>query len=150
MEMNSQQHIAAPRDRVWAALREPDVIRHCIPGCESLLQLADEELAAIVVLRVGPVKATFKGKVRFEDMIAPASMTLVGEGSGGIAGHARGAAHVTLAEDAGGTMLTYRVEAQVGGKMAQLGARLIQSTAQKLAGEFFRNFEHQLAAAPVA
>jgi carbon monoxide dehydrogenase subunit G len=149
MEMNNQQHIAAPRDRVWAALNDPDVLRNCIPGCETLERLPDDELAATVVLKVGPVKASFKGKVRFENVVAPASMTLVGEGSGGIAGHARGSANVALTEDAAGTMLTYVVDAQVGGKIAQLGARLIQSTSQKLAGEFFNKFEKQVAATPV-
>ena len=145
MEMNSQQHIAAPRDRVWAALNDPEVIRNCIPGCESLERLDGDELAATVVLKVGPVKASFKGKVRFENMVAPISMTLVGEGSGGIAGHARGSADVTLTEEDGGTLLTYVIDAQVGGKIAQLGARLIQSTSQKLAGEFFSKFEKQVA-----
>jgi carbon monoxide dehydrogenase subunit G len=149
MEMNSQQHIAASRDRVWAALNDLEMLRNCIPGCETLERLADDELAATVVLKVGPVKATFKGKVRFENVIEPTSMTLVGEGSGGIAGHARGSADVTLTEDAEGTMLTYVVDAQVGGKIAQLGARLIQSTSQKLAGEFFNTFEKQVAAALV-
>jgi carbon monoxide dehydrogenase subunit G len=149
MEMNNRQHITAPRDRVWAALNDAEMIRNCIPGCETLERLDDNELAATVVLKVGPVKATFKGKVRFENVIEPASMTLVGEGSGGIAGHARGSANVTLTEDADGTMLTYVVDAQVGGKIAQLGARLIESTSQKLAGEFFRKFEKQVAVSPV-
>jgi carbon monoxide dehydrogenase subunit G len=149
MEMNSQQHIAAPRDRIWAALNDPETIRHCIPGCQTLERSADDELAAVVVLKVGPVKTAFKGKVRFENLIAPASMTLVGEGSGGIAGHARGSADVTLTEDADGTLLTYVVHAQIGGKIAQLGARLIQSMAQKLASEFFSKFEKQVTAMPV-
>jgi uncharacterized protein len=149
MEMNSQQHIAAPPDRVWAALNDPQMLRNCIPGCETLERLADDELAATVVLKVGPVKARFKGKVRLENVVAPAGMTLVGEGSGGIAGHARGSAHVILTEDGDGTVLTYTVDAQVGGKIAQLGARLIQSTSQKLAGEFFRKFQEQVTAVPV-
>ncbi|MBX9457932.1 MAG: carbon monoxide dehydrogenase subunit G [Rhizobium sp.] len=149
MEMKSHQQIAAPLERVWAALNDPDLLRRCIPGCETLERLDTGELAATVVLKVGPVKASFRGKVRFENVVAPSSMTLVGEGSGGIAGHARGSANVTLAENAGGTLLTYVVDAQVGGKIAQLGARLIQSTSQKLAGEFFGNFEKQVAAATV-
>ena len=146
MEMNSQQHIAAPRDLVWAALNDPEIIRRCIPGCESLERLPEGDLAATVVLKVGPVKASFKGMVRFENMVAPASLTLVGQGSGGIAGHARGSAAVSLEEEAGGTLLSYAVNAQVGGKIAQLGARLIHSTSQKLAAEFFNKLQKEMGA----
>jgi len=146
MEMNSQQHIAVPRDLVWAALNDPEIIRTCIPGCESLDRLPGGDLAATVVLKVGPIKASFKGMVRFENIVAPASLTLVGQGSGGVAGHARGSADVTLEEEAGGTLLSYSVKAQVGGKIAQLGARLIHSTSQKLAEEFFRKLGKEIGA----
>ena len=146
MELINSQRIQATRDQVWAALNDPDTIKRCIPGCQSLEQGDDGMLAAVVVLKIGPVKATFHGKVRFENIEAPAHLTLVGEGSGGIAGHARGSAEVTLQQDGEATLLSYNATAQVGGKIAQLGARLIQSTSQKLAAEFFSQFQKEVVA----
>jgi carbon monoxide dehydrogenase subunit G len=145
MELTNSARIARPRDQVWNALHDVEILRKCIPGCEMLERLPDGEMTARVVLRIGPVKATFSGKVRFENAVEPRSLTLAGEGSGGIAGHARGAADVSLADDGDGTILSYSAKADVGGKIAQLGARLIQSTSQKLAGEFFSRFEKEVA-----
>ena len=147
MEMSSKQYIAAPRAVVWEALNDPAMLEKCIPGCQAIERNSDTEMAATVVLKIGPVKASFKGKVRFENIQAPESLTLIGEGSGGIAGHARGSAAVTLDEDGIGTILTYSVNALVGGKIAQLGARLVQSTSQKLAAEFFGQLEKEIRAA---
>jgi uncharacterized protein len=141
MELKNAHTIYAPRDKVWALLNDTDILRRCIPGCEELERVSDDELQAKVKLKIGPVKAAFKGKVIFENRVEPESLTLSGEGNGGIAGHARGGADVRLEEIAGGTRLTYEASAQVGGKIAQLGGSLIQSTAAKLAGEFFTRFE---------
>lgn len=146
MELKNVQRIGAPRSDVWSHLNDIDILKKCIPGCQSLERVSDEELAAQVQLKIGPVKATFKGKVKFENLIEPVSMTLTGEGSGGIAGHARGGADVVLEESSEGTVLTYDAHAQVGGKIAQLGTRLVESTARKLAAEFFTRFENEVAA----
>ena len=141
MQMNDSQRIAAPRAAVWAALNDPEVLRAAIPGCESLEMTAPNEMTAKVTLKVGPVKATFGGKVTLSDIDPPSGYRISGEGSGGVAGFAKGGATVTLAEDGpDATILTYTVDAQIGGKLAQLGARLIDSTARKLAGEFFERF----------
>lgn len=144
MELINTQRIARPRNEVWDALNDIDVLKKCIPGCEALERIATDELSARVVLKIGPVKAAFTGKVRFENIVEAESLTLSGEGNGGVAGHARGGADVTLADDGDGTLLTYRARADVGGKIAQLGARLIQSTSQKLAAEFFSKFEKEV------
>ncbi|MEJ1157114.1 SRPBCC family protein [Prosthecomicrobium sp. N25] len=141
MQMNDSQRIPAPRQAVWAALNDPAVLRACIPGCESLEMTSPTEMTARVTLKVGPVKATFGGKVTLSDIDPPNGYRISGEGSGGVAGFAKGGATVTLAEDGpDATVLTYAVDAQIGGKLAQLGARLIDSTAKKLAGEFFETF----------
>ena len=140
MEMNGEERIAASRDVVWASLNDPEVLRQCIPGCQSLEMTGDNEMAATVKLRIGPVSATFKGAVTLENINAPESYTISGEGKGGIAGFARGGADVSLREDGADTILTYDVKAQVGGKLAQLGSRLIDSTSKKLAGQFFEKF----------
>jgi uncharacterized protein len=150
MDMSNSQRIDAPRAVVWAAINDAEMLKKCIPGCEEIEKLSDTEMAAKVVFKVGPVKATFKGKVAFANVVAPEALTLVGEGSGGIAGHAKGSADVKLEEDGEATILTYQVKAQIGGKIAQLGSRLIDSTAQKLAKEFFGRFEAELAGAGVA
>lgn len=144
MDMSNSQRINAPRATVWAAINDPEMLKKCIPGCEEIEQLSDTDMAAKVVLKIGPVKASFKGKVTFENVVAPETLTIVGEGSGGIAGHAKGSAEVKLEEDGDGTILSYQVKAQIGGKIAQLGSRLIDSTAQKLAKEFFTRFEAEL------
>lgn len=140
MEMNGEERIAASRDVVWAALNDPEVLKQCIPGCQSLEMTSDNEMAATVKLKIGPVSAKFKGEVTLENINAPESYTITGEGKGGIAGFAKGGADVTLREDGAETILTYDVKAQVGGKLAQLGSRLIDSTSKKLAGQFFEKF----------
>ena len=140
MEMTGSHLIPASREAVWNALNDADVLRACIPGCKELEKKSDTELAATVVAKVGPVKATFKGEVTLENLNPPNSYSIVGEGKGGIAGFAKGGANVRLSDADGGTQLDYDVDAKVGGKLAALGSRLIDSTAKKLAGEFFTNF----------
>ncbi|MDD9909903.1 MAG: carbon monoxide dehydrogenase subunit G [Ahrensia sp.] len=144
MEMSGSHMIPAERERVWEALNDPDILRECIPGCKELEKTSDNQMSATVVAKVGPVKATFKGEVTLENLNPPESYTIVGEGKGGIAGFAKGGADVTLTAIDGGTQLDYSVEAKVGGKIAQLGSRLIDSTAKKLANEFFTNFSEKL------
>lgn len=148
MDMTGEHRIAAPRDEVWRALNDADVLRECIPGCTELEKSSDTELSAIVVQKIGPVKAKFAGEVELTNINAPESYTIRGEGTGGVAGFAKGGADVTLTEDAGETILTYTVHATVGGKLARLGSRLIDSTARKLAAQFFENFQAQLNPAP--
>jgi carbon monoxide dehydrogenase subunit G len=146
MDMNGQERIAAPIGAVWAALNDPQVLKNCIPGCEKLEKTSDTNMTATVVLRVGPVKATFEGAVELTNLNPPHSYTISGEGKGGIAGFAKGGADVALAADGStATILTYSVKADVGGKIAQLGARLIDSTAKKLATQFFSNLGSQFA-----
>lgn len=135
------EHIAAPIDKVWQGLNDPTVLKACIPGCQSLEKKSDQEMAATVVLKIGPIKATFAGGVKLSNLDPPRSYTISGEGKGGVAGFAKGGADVTLAEDGpDATVLTYAAKADVGGKIAQLGSRLITSTSKKLAGEFFSSF----------
>lgn len=140
MDMTGEYRIAASRERVWEALNDPGVLKECIPGCEELEKTSDTEMNAAVTAKIGPVKAKFKGAVTLEDIKPPQSYRIVGEGKGGVAGFAKGSADVSLAEDGGQTVLTYTVKAQVGGKLAQLGSRLIDSTARKMADEFFGKF----------
>ena len=147
MTMSGEQQLPAPRETVWAKLNDPEVLKTCIPGCQSLEVTGPNEFLAVATNKVGPVKATFKGKVRLTDLDPPNGYKISGEGDGGIAGFAKGGANVRLAEaDGGGTKLHYDVDAQVGGKIAQLGGRLIDSTAKKLADEFFTNFAKALSA----
>lgn len=140
MELNDEILINAPKDRVYKALNDPDVLRQCIPGCEELTKHSDTELEAKVVLKVGPVKARFSGNVVLDQTGAPDAFSLSGQGNGGTAGHAKGGADVTLSTDGDQTILRYQAKAEIGGKLAQLGSRLIQSTAKKLAGKFFKTF----------
>jgi carbon monoxide dehydrogenase subunit G len=141
MQMNDSQRIAASKEKVWAALNNPQVLKQCIPGCQNLEMSAPNEMTATVVFKVGPVKATFGGKVTLSDLDPPNSYRISGEGSGGVAGFAKGGASVRLeSESPDATILHYEVDAQIGGKLAQLGGRLIDSTAKKLAGEFFASF----------
>ena len=141
MQMNDSQRIPASKEKVWAALNDPEVLKKCIPGCQSLEMSSPTEMTATVVFKVGPVKATFGGKVTLSDLDPPNSYRISGEGSGGVAGFAKGGASVRLeAESPDITILHYEVDAQIGGKLAQLGGRLIDSTAKKLAGEFFASF----------
>jgi len=145
MDMMGTQHIEAPRAVVWAALNEVEVLRQSIPGCQSIEKVSDTEMNAKVILKVGPVKATFTGKVILSDLDPPNGYTITGEGAGGAAGFAKGSAIVRLVEDAGATNLNYEVKAQIGGKLAQLGSRLIDATAKKLATEFFEKFGEAVA-----
>lgn len=140
MDMTGEHRIAAPREEVWAALNDPDVLRACIPGCEELEKTAETTMRAKVVQKIGPVKAKFDGEVELVNINPPHGYTIQGEGKGGVAGFAKGHADVALAEDGGETVLTYTAVATVGGKLAQLGSRLIDSTAKKLAAKFFDNF----------
>lgn len=140
MEMNGEERIVAGRDAVWQCLNDPDILRRCIPGCQSLEMRSPTELAAVVKVKIGPVSATFNGSVTLSNLSPPASYTISGEGKGGIAGFAKGGADVTLSEEGDETVLRYDVKAEVGGKLAQLGSRLIDSTARKLAQQFFADF----------
>lgn len=140
MELKDEITINAPMTRVYAALNDPEVLRQCIPGCEELIKHSDTELEAKVVLKVGPVKARFGGNVELDTSGAPDAFSLTGQGSGGAAGYAKGGADVTLVEVDGVTTLSYTAKVDIGGKLAQLGSRLIQSTAKKLAGKFFKTF----------
>lgn len=140
MIIEGEERIEAPVQKVWEALNDPEILRECIPGCESLDKKSDTEMAAVVSLKIGPIKARFNGEVQLVNLNPPHSYTIQGEGKGGIAGFAKGGADVSLKEDGNATILTYAAKADVGGKMAQLGSRLITSTSKKLAGEFFSNF----------
>mgnify|MGYP001822558104 CR=1 FL=1 len=140
MELADEITINAPKDQVYAALNDPEILQQCIPGCEELIKHSDTELEAKVVLKVGPVKARFSGDVTLNTEGAPDQFSLEGQGSGGTAGHAKGGADVTLTEDGDSTILRYEAKAEIGGKLAQLGSRLIQSTAKKLAAKFFKSF----------
>lgn len=144
MEISGEERIAAPRETVWRALNDPEILRQCIPGCQSLEQKSPTELAASVKLKIGPVSASFNGEVTLSDINAPESYRISGEGKGGIAGFAKGFADVVLIEDGENTILRYSADAQVGGKLAQLGSRLIGSTSQKLAQQFFADFNAAL------
>jgi uncharacterized protein len=145
MDMTGQYRIPAPREQVWAALNDPAMLRASLPGCESLEKVSDHEFAATVVAKVGPVKAKFNGNVTLSNLNPPESYTISGEGKGGAAGFAKGGADVRLTEDGDITVLTYTAKADVGGKLAQLGSRLIDGTAKKMADEFFDNFTQQVA-----
>lgn len=141
MTMNGEATLPAGKDVVWAKLNDPEVLKACIPGCEQLTKEDDTHFSAVVKVKLGPVKATFKGKVELTDLDPPNGYRIAGEGEGGIAGFAKGGAKVMLSDaEAGQTLLRYDVEAQVGGKLMQLGARLINSASKKLADEFFTNF----------
>ncbi len=140
MDMSGSHRIEAPRATVWAALNDPEILRQCIPGCEEVVRQSDTEMTAKVVAKVGPVSAKFAGKVTLSDLDPPNGYTISGEGSGGAAGFGKGGATVTLADDGGATLLTYSAKAQVGGKLAQIGSRLVDATARKMAEEFFARF----------
>jgi len=150
MEIKGEYRIPAPREKVWAALNDPEILKQCIPGCEELVKLSDTEMNGKVTSRVGPVTAKFSGKVTLSDVKPPESYTIMGEGQGGVAGFAKGGAKVNLAQDGADTVLTYVADAQVGGKLAQIGSRLIQSTARVMADQFFGKFATVVGAAAVA
>ncbi|MGH1414920.1 MAG: CoxG family protein [Pelagimonas sp.] len=144
MDLHDEITINAPMARVYDALNDPNILRQCIPGCEELIKHSDTNLEAKVVLKVGPVKARFSGTVELDISGAPNAFSLSGQGNGGAAGHAKGGADVTLREENGQTVLTYTAKAEIGGKLAQLGSRLVQSTAKKLAAKFFNSFAELL------
>lgn len=140
MNLSDSKLIAADRETVWQALLSSEVLQDCVPGCKEMSGSPEEGFEATVVQKVGPVKATFKGAVTLSDRVEGESLTLTGEGKGGAAGFAKGGANVTLTEEEGGTRLSYDVEAKVGGKLAQLGSRIIDGFAKKMADQFFENF----------
>ena len=149
MELSDEITINAPKGRVYAALNDPEILQQCIPGCEELIKHSDTELEAKVMLKVGPVKARFAGNVVLDTAGAPDAFSLTGQGTGGAAGHAKGGADVTLTAEGDTTVLRYDAKADVGGKLAQLGSRLIQSTSKKLAAKFFKTFAEVLDAETV-
>ena len=145
MEMSGQYRIPAPRAKVWDALNDPVVLKESIPGCQTLDKLSDTEMAATVKAKVGPVSATFNGQVTLSNIDPPNGYTITGEGKGGVAGFAKGGADVKLEDDGEGmTLLSYTAKAQVGGKLAQLGARLIDATAKQMADQFFGAFAEKV------
>jgi uncharacterized protein len=144
MTMTGEIQLAAPREPVWVKLNDPDVLKACIPGCEELEKTDDQGFRAVAKMKVGPVSARFRGKVTLSDLDPPNGYKISGEGEGGVAGFAKGGAKVDLADREGGTLLSYQVDAQIGGKLAQLGQRLINGAAKKMADEFFANFARQL------
>jgi len=145
MEMSGENRIPASIDKVWAALNDPEILKASIPGCQSLEKTSDTEMTATVQAKVGPVKATFKGNVTLSNINPPNGYTISGEGKGGVAGFAKGGADVNLTPDGDGTLLAYKVNAQVGGKLAQIGARLIDATAKQMADQFFAAFAANVA-----
>jgi carbon monoxide dehydrogenase subunit G len=140
MTMTGEVQLPASREVVWQKLNDPEVLKVTIPGCESLEKTSDTSFQAVAVTKIGPVKARWKGKVTLTDLDPPNGYRINGEGEGGVAGFAKGGADVKLADKDGGTLLTYNVEAQIGGKLAQLGQRLINGAAKKMADEFFQKF----------
>lgn len=149
MKLNGENLINAKPEKVWAALNDPEILRQAIPGCQSLEKVSDTQFKAKVGMKIGPVQATFNGQVELSDLDPPNGYTISGTGSGGAAGNAKGGAKVKLVPEGTGTRLTYDVDAQVTGKLAQLGSRLIDSTAKMLAGQFFNKFE-KLVSEPAA
>ena len=140
MTMTGEVQLPASRQVVWEKLNDPAVLKSCIPGCEELDKSGDNEFQAVAKMKVGPVSARFKGRVTLSDLDPPNGSKITGEGEGGVAGFAKGGATVNLQDKDGGTLLVYNVEAQIGGKLAPLGPRLINGSAKKLADEFFANF----------
>ena len=140
MEMSGERRIPAPRQEVWERLNDPETLKECIPGCQSVEKISDTEFAAKVRAKVGPVSANFAGKVTLSDLEPPSRYTITGEGTGGVAGFAKGSATVELAEEGGETVMRYGAQGQVGGKLAQIGSRLIDATARKMADQFFAKF----------
>ena len=139
MTMSGEYQLAAPPQTVWDKLNDPATLKACIPGCEQLDKVSDTEFQAVATTKIGPVKTRFKGKVTLSDLDPPNGYKISGQGDGGVAGFAKGGATVKLAEKDGGTLLSYDVEAQIGGKLAQLGQRLVNGAAKKIADDFFRN-----------
>ena len=145
MEIKGAYKIAAAREQVWAALNDPEVLKKCLPGCEKLEREGDSAFTATLKVKVGPVSARFSGAVSLQDLDPPNGYRIVGEGKGGVAGFAKGGAKVSLRDDGGATVLAYDADAKVGGKLAQIGSRLILGTARKLADGFFKKFAETVA-----
>jgi carbon monoxide dehydrogenase subunit G len=145
MEMTGQQHIAASRARVWDALNDPEILRGCIPGCQTLEKNGDDSFTATAEIKIGPIGARFKGAVSLTEIEPLQGYTISGQGSGGIAGNAKGSAKVRLSDDGAGTLVSYVVDAEVGGRMAQLGGPIIDATARQLSGKFFARFAELVA-----
>ncbi|TBY58837.1 carbon monoxide dehydrogenase [Rhizobium leguminosarum bv. viciae] len=150
MEMSGKQLIPAAREDVWAALNDADVLRVCIPGCQELKKSSDTEMSAVAVMKVGPIKARFQGALTLSDLDPPNGYKITGEGQGGVAGFAKGVATVKLEPSENGTLLLYTVDAQIGGKLSQLGGRLIDFTAKQMAGQFFKRFAEEIHARQTA
>ena len=150
MELKGERLIPAPVDTTWAALNNPEILKACIAGCESLERTGDDAFQALVAVRVGPVSAKFKGNLKMSDVKPPNSYTINFDGQGGAAGFGKGSADVSLVAEGGSTRLSYVARAQVGGKMAQVGSRLIDAAAGKIAEDFFTAFEAALRPAEVA
>lgn len=150
MEMTGEQRIPVPQQRVWQGLNDPEVLKDCIPGCDAIDRVSDNEYRVAMTAAVGPVKARFNGKLRLADVNPPTSYTLSFEGSGGAAGFGKGSARVALTPEGAGTKLTYTANAQVGGKLAQVGSRLIDGVAKKMADDFFQRFNNKLAGPALA
>lgn len=148
MDFTGRYVIPAPTDAVWAALNDPEILKHCIPGCEELSKASPTDFIAVATLKIGPVKAKFRGKVSLTDMEPPHRCRLIGEGQGGVAGFAKGEAEVLLTEADDGTVLSYAAKATVGGKLAQIGQRLIDGAAKQIADDFFGRFSQALSPAP--
>ena len=146
MTMNGEVHLPASREVVWEKLNDPSLLKKCIPGCEELTKSGENQFQAVAKMKVGPVSARFGGRVTLSDLDPPNGYRISGEGEGGVAGFAKGGATVALSERDGGTLLTYSVEAQIGGKLAQLGQRLISGSAKKLADQFFVSFVNEVRA----
>lgn len=146
MDMTGEQRIPATRDVVWKALNDPDILQACIPGCQELIKSSDTEMTAIAVIKVGPVSARFQGAVTLSDLDPPNGYRITGEGQGGVAGFAKGTAVVRLEADGDDTILRYEVTAQIGGKLSQLGGRLIDATAKQMSLAFFKRFAQEIAA----
>ena len=148
MDMTGEYRVQAPRSKVWQALNDPDILKQCIPGCEEIEKLSDTEMTAKVRAKVGPVSARFAGKVTLSELDPPNGYKISGEGSGGAAGFAKGGATVHLTDDGDGTRMSYTVEAQIGGKLAQIGSRLIDATSRKMADDFFKRFAEVVGGPP--
>ena len=144
MEMTGRHQIPASRAKVWAALNDPVVLKQCIPGCQELEKVSDTEMTATVKTKVGPVSATFTGTITLSNLDPPNGYTIAGEGKGGVAGFANGGADVALSDDNGVTLLTYSAKGQVGGKLAQVGARLVDASAKQMADQFFAAFAEKV------
>lgn len=150
MDMTGERRIPAPREKVWDGLNSPEVLKASIPGCQSLEKVSDTEMRAVAAVKIGPIAARFNGTVQLSELNPPTSYTITGEGQGGVAGFAKGGAHVRLEQDGDFTLMRYDVQAQVGGKIAQLGARLIDATAKSMADAFFDRFVNEVAGAPAS